>query len=162
MAITAEESEDGIPRVIGSRNFRTGENYDDIYFGGKMLINPPAFSKTDGFKNTQALVEIGGGDPKENKREYLDQKAFGLHYDYDLWPNRHPYEYYAAKLCHEYGPNNTTGKWYLPAIDELIKTFDNDNTEDMFNVDDYDYKNCNFTWDSIMFATSTLVMNEYG
>ena len=32
----------------------------------------------------------------------------------------------------------------------------------MFNVDDYDYKNCNFTWDSIMFATSTLVMNEYG
>lgn len=157
VAITADESDDGIPRVIAAHNLRMDNNYDTIYYGGKLLIKPDAFSISDGYKNTQEQIKIGGGDAKENKRKYEDENMRYRAYDYDKWPNRHPYEFYAAKLCHEHGYNSTKGKWYLPSIEELIKTFDSDKTEDMFEVDDYKYTNLmEYTLDSIMFATSTL------
>ena len=161
VAITADESEDGIPRVIAAHNLRMDNNYDTIYYGGKLLLKPGAFSETDGIKNTKELLSIGGGEWKENRRKYEDPDLVYRAYDYDKWENRHPYEFYAAKLCHEHGYNNTKGKWYLPAIEELIKTFDNDKSEDMFDVDDYKYTNImEYTLDSTMFASSTLVLKN--
>ena len=157
VAITAEEAEDGIPRVMAAHNLRMDNNYDTIYYGGKLLIKPDSFSISDGYKNTQEQIKIGGGDARENKRKYEDENIRYRAFDYDKWPNRHPYEFYAAKLCHEHGYNGTKGKWYLPSIEELIKTFDSDKTEDMFEVDDYKYTDLmEYTLDSIMFATSTL------
>jgi hypothetical protein len=160
-AITSEESPDGIPRIISPWDLKdVMNNYDTLAYGGKFLIVPET-DKDNGFKNTQELYRVGGKSAKENKAEYLDKIKYDNHRDYELWPVNYPFQYFAAKLCAEYS-NDRKGKWYLPAINELILAFNTEDAAKLYELDYCYYSTNNFTLDSPLLASSTLVDDKFG